>query len=112
MAELSAAAYAATLELSRLRSTLMVGAALVARFPTEESWEALVSDPEYIESLNALAEVLQDIQKDPGMIGGATEEAVAEATERHYGRAVETIDLLAERLQVPPEDLLNVLIHL
>jgi hypothetical protein len=110
--ELSYAALAVTMELSRLRSTLMVGAALVAKFPTEEAWWGLLSDPEYVESLNALAEVLNDIKQDVEIDEAATPEAVATAAERHYARAAETIEVVAERLQVPTEDLLNVLITL
>jgi len=108
--ELSYAALAATLELSRLRSLMMVGAALVTKFPTDEDWWALTADLEYVESLNALAEVLNDIRQDAKVDQAMNPEAVAEAAENHYGRALEAIELVAERLEVPAEDLLNVLI--
>lgn len=110
--ELTYAALAATMELSRLRSTLLVGTALVAQFPTEEAWVELSTDPEYIESLNALAQVLDDIKNDTMVMGSLTPEAVAEASDKHYARAIESVLLLAERLGVPPEDLVNVLISL
>lgn len=109
---LTYAALATTMELSRLRSAMMVGAALVSRFPTEEEWWALVSEPEYIESLNALAEVLNDIRTDANVLGSQTPEDVATAADRHHVRAAEAVELVAERLSVPVEDLLAVLIDL
>lgn len=108
--ELSYAALAATMELSHLRSTLLVGAALVTQFPTDEDWWALTTDPEYIESLNALAEVINDIRTDTLVTDSPSPELVADAADKHHARALEAIALVAERLQVPADDLLNVLI--
>lgn len=109
--QLTYAALAATMELSRLRSTLLVGAALAARFPTDEDWWDLVSEPEYVESLNALAEVLNDIKKDSQVLEAITPESVAEAADKHHTRAVEAIEVVADRLGVSPDDLLAVLLE-
>lgn len=108
--ELSYAALAATLELSRLRSLMLVGAALVTKFPTDEAWWGLLEDPDYIESLNALADVINDIRADVNVQDALTPESVATAADNHHGRAVEAIQLVADRLEIPPEDLLTVLI--
>jgi hypothetical protein len=108
--QLTYAALAATLELSRLRSQIIVATMLATQFPTEDAWWGLVSDPEYVECLNALAEVIADIRSDAAVAEGTTPESVAEAAERHHDRALEAIQIVAERLQVPTEDLLNVLI--
>jgi len=89
---------------------MMVGAALVTKFPAEEDWWALVADPDYVESLNALAEVINDIRHDAKINEALDPEAVASAADNHHGRAVEAVQVVAERLEVPPEDLLNVLI--
>lgn len=110
--ELTYAALALTMELSRLRSLLLVSAALVSKFPTEEAWWALVSDPEYVESLNSLASIINDIRSDAAVTEGMTPESVAQAAERHHDRASEAIELVAEKLDVPTEDLLAVLISL
>lgn len=109
---LTYAALAVTLELSRLRSTLLVGTALVSRFPEEEDWWGLTQEPEYVESVNSLAEVLSDIQADVSTDDGATPDAIAAAAERHHQRALEAVEVLAERLGVPAEDVLTVLISL
>jgi len=108
--QLTYAALAATMELSRLRSTLLVGTALVSRFGTEEAWWDLVSDPEYVESLNALAEVLNDIRSDVTVLDSVTPEDVAEAADRHHERAIEAVQVVADKIGVPVEDLLNVLV--
>lgn len=109
--QLTYAALAATMELSRLRSALLVGAALAEQFPTEEAWWGLVSDPEYVESLNALAEVLNDIKTDSQLLEAMTPESVAEAADKHHARAVEAIEVVADRLGVSPDDLLAVLLE-
>jgi hypothetical protein len=109
--QLTYAALAATMELSRLRSTLIVGAALARRFPTEDDWWGLVSDPEYIESLNALAEVVNDIKQDTQLLESVTPETVAEAADKHHARALEAVEVLAELIDVSPEDLLAVLLE-
>lgn len=107
--QLTYAALAATLELSRVRSLFMVGAALVATFPIDEEWWKFVEDPETIESLNALALVVNDMRLDVQMQNAQTPEDVTDAAGSHHERAMETIELLAERIGVAPDDLLNVL---
>jgi hypothetical protein len=104
---LSYAAVAVTLELSRLRSSLRVGMALVQRFPQEDDWWALLDDPEIIDSLNALAEVVNDMRVDTAE--ATTAEEVAAGVAAHHDRAVEAVSLVAEVLGVPSEDLLAVL---
>jgi hypothetical protein len=108
--ELTYAALAATLELSRLRSQILVGLALATKFPSDESWWELVSSSDYIETLNSLAEIIQDISSDPAVIDQVTPESVAQASDRHYGRAIECVQVLCEQVEVSPDDLLNVLI--
>jgi hypothetical protein len=111
--DLTYAALGLTLELSRLRSLLRVGTALVTKYGDEDAWWGLVSDPDYVESLNALAEVVNDIRKDAANFADdPTPESVAQATSPHYDRALESIELVAERLGVPTEDLLNVLVSI
>lgn len=110
--ELTYAAIACTLELSRLRSMMLVGMALVDKCPTEEAWWGLLSDPEYIESLNSLAEIINDMQLDANFYASAdTPDGTARAAEHHHERAIEAISVVADRLGIPPEDLISVLVH-
>jgi len=108
--DLTYAALAATMELTRLRSLMRVGIALVTRFPEEQDWWVVISEPEYVQSLNALAEVINDVRNDPAVMESPTPESVASAADRHYERAVESIEVVADRLGVPVDDLLSVLI--
>jgi hypothetical protein len=110
--QLTYAALGLTMGLSHLRSALLVGTALVSRFPSEEAWWGLLSDPIYVESLNALAEVINDIRQDAAVLGSNTPEEIATAAENHHLRTLEAVELIAERLEVPVEDLLNVLVDL
>ena len=109
--DLSYAAIAATMELSRLRSAFIIGAALVAKYPTDEEWFRLVEDPIYVESLNDLAVVINEISQDSQLEDALTPETVALAASKHHGRALDSIALIADTLGVPPEDLLSVLIN-
>lgn len=110
--ELTYAAIACTLELSRIRSMMLVGMALVDKCPTEETWWGLLSDPEYIESLNALAEIINDMQVDANFFAASdTPDGTARAAENHHARAVEAVSVVADRLGIPPEDLISVLVH-
>jgi hypothetical protein len=108
--DLTYAALAATMELTKLRSMLRVGTALVSRFPQDEDWWALISQPDFVASLNTLAEVVNDIRGDTSALENPTPEGVAECAERHYSRAVEAIELVASELGVPADDLLSVLV--
>jgi hypothetical protein len=109
---LTYAAVALTLELSRLRSSLLVGLAMARKCPTEDAWTAMIEDPDYIESMNGVAEVFADIRKDYEFGDHQTPEAVTDVAERHYGRAVESVEYVAELLEVPTEDFLAVLVSL
>jgi hypothetical protein len=108
--ELTYAALAATMELSRLRSQILVGLALATKFPSDDEWWELVSTPDYIESINSLSEVIHDISSDPAVLEQVTPESVAEASDKHYGRARECIEALCDHIEVSPDDLLNVLV--
>jgi hypothetical protein len=111
MPELSYAAVAAALELSRLRRQMRVALALLVRYPTEQAWTAALDDPVFVESLNAFAEVLNDIKHDTAVMVDATSpEAISDAVDRHHGRALESIEGVAEMLSLDPDDLLTVLI--
>ncbi len=98
-------AMAALLHLSGLRSQFRIGLALMERFQTYEAFEAWTSQPEVIETMNCLAEIVNDITRNLG----STPEDVATAVSHHYERLAEVVEPLAEDLQVDPEDLLNVL---
>lgn len=102
---------AAVLHLSWLRSSALVGAALAARFPTARSWEEVMSDPTFQAEIAAFAGVVDDIRNHV-QIGDAMDLELLESTgAEHYGRALESLALTAERWGVEPEDLLVVLIH-
>ena len=102
---------AALLCLSELRSRFRVALALVERFPDEQDWEAATRDPDFLESLTALADIVSDIRMDGIEYESATPNSVADAVTNHYGRAIESVEPIAETLGVAPSDLLSVLIN-
>lgn len=102
---LSSAALAITLYLSQLRSQVVVGLQLALKCPNDEEWWALLRDHEYVDSLNALAEVLNDVRFDAAEL---TPQEVARAASDHYGRALEALEPIADRLEVSTQDLLAV----
>lgn len=99
---------AALLILSELRSQFRVGLAVAQRFPDEASWTALTKEPELLESLDALGEIIRDIQMDSVE---PTAEAISGAVTNHYDRALEAIGPVASRLGVEDADLLAVLVN-
>lgn len=101
--------YAMILDMQRARSTWLVGMALATKFPDEEDWEALLQDPDFLDTAESLAEVVDDVRTLSAM-GGVTPEAVAEAVSQHHGRAIEAVEPLSERLGVDPNDLLSFLL--
>ena len=99
-------AFGMAIRLSQLRAAVRVGLALAERFPTEEEWEAEMENPEVQENLQALAEVLTDVQLD---LDDADPNQVAQTVENHYLRSEEALLPLCERYLINPEDLLVVL---
>lgn len=103
---LSPAALSMTLFLSQLRAQVIVGISLAQKFPVDDDWWALTQDEEYVESLNALAGIMNDVVSDADQL---TPLEVARAAGNHYERAKESVELIAEFLGVAPADLLTVL---
>jgi hypothetical protein len=62
---------AALLRLSELRSQFRVGMAMLDRFPEETDWEAATRAPDFLESLDALTEIVDDIRLGHPLAVGA-----------------------------------------
>ena len=103
---LSVPALSMTLFLSQLRAQVIVGVSLAEKFPTDAEWWALTQDEEYVASLNALAEIMNDVVTDSPEL---TPQEVAKAASNHYARAAESVELISEFLGVASSDLLTVL---
>jgi len=95
------------LRLSQLRSAIRVGVALATRFPDEAAWEAEVTSEEFQETMTAFAEILDDVNTD--LDATPSDDDVATTILRHHGRGLEAVELLAEKIQVPVDDLVTVL---
>ena len=88
-----------------------VGLSLVANFPSVDDWEAFLNDVEFRHEIEYFAEVMADIRAH-AQVGNVLDlEALERLGDQHYGRALQSIELTAERLKVPPEDLLSILLH-
>ncbi len=96
--------------LTWLRSTGAVMRALAEQFPTQESWEAVMNEPELHEEIAAFQSVLTDVRSQVGS-GQPTVETLERAGAAHYDRALDSVALTAERLGVDPGDLLVVLMQ-
>jgi hypothetical protein len=82
----------------------VVGQRLAERFPMDAAWDAELDSLADSEDLQALAEVARDIRglvKDP-----SDPEQVAAVVTQHYDRALECVELVAERLGLEPRELL------
>lgn len=99
-------AFELAIRLSQLRSAVRVGLALAERFPTEAEWEAEMEKPEIQENLEAVAQVLGDVQLD---LDDATPEKVLSSVENHYDRVQEALGPLCDRYGIAQEDLLVVM---
>lgn len=99
------------LHLSWLRSAIAVGVALNELAPTEDDWAELCNDPTFLEEMQAFADVIEDIRKQTAAGLDVGLAALERAGSQHHGRAIEAISVTAERLGVPPEDLLAILLH-
>lgn len=99
-------AFNLAIRLSQLRSAVRVGLALAEKFPTEEAWEEELNKPEVQENLQAVAEIITDVQLD---LDESTPEKALQNVENHYDRAAEALLPLCERYEIAPEDLLVVM---
>lgn len=105
--EAGSTAFNMAIRMSQLRAAVRVGLALAEKFPTEEAWEAEMETPEVQENLQALAEVLSDVQID---LDTAESQEIVQAVENHYERAEEALLPLCERYGISREDMLVVLV--
>jgi hypothetical protein len=105
------ASAAVMLHLSWLRSAVVVGLGLLAAHPTSDEWAAAMDDPEFQAEIAAYAGVMRDIRLRLKVGDEMDLEALQGAADPHYGRALESLALTAERLEIPADDLLAVLVH-
>lgn len=106
----AAAVFAAVLRLSSLRSAFLVGRALAEVCPYEDQWEAVLRDPEFLETLATVHTIVTDVAATAVSQDRFTPDGIADVGAAHYSRGLEAVELLAERLAVDPKDLLAVLI--
>lgn len=100
---------AVLLQLSWARSMVAVGLAMLATYPDPDEWAKAMSDPEIHQEIAAFAEVVDDIRQLQVGIDPDDLEAFERSVGAHYDRACESVILLAGRLAVDPEDLINFL---
>lgn len=105
------ATIAVVLHLSWLRSAAKVGMALAVTYPGEDEWQAFLNAPELMETIDELAPVIADIRAAAELGTDLSPEQVQLAVEQHYGRALDAVEVLAERLGIAPADLLAVLVQ-
>lgn len=111
--ELPWSTLALMLRLSRMRSEFLVARALADTYPTEAVFQAaFLHDPTVMEELDAFSQVVEDVRLTGMTRTARTPEDVARLTAPHLGRALESVALVAERLQCSPEDLLVTLVTL
>jgi hypothetical protein len=98
----------AVLRLIQARSLYLVGLALAVKFPTEEAFEAFLGSEPFVEGVLAFASVRRDI-----LLAGALEtpDAYESTVSDHARRAHESLEVLSELLETPPEDLVSVLVR-
>lgn len=100
---------AVLLHLSWLRAVVSVGTSLLEQYPTTETWEALLDDPDARRELSAFAAVLQDIRKRSVRGDPADLAALLELGEQRT-EAMHALAAFAERVGVETDDLLAVLL--
>lgn len=105
------ALYRAHLQLSYLRASWLVAKRLAEIAPTEHLWEDFQQDPLYLQTLEELADVIEDIRASVSFEEVPTPDEVSLAVQQHYQRGLECVAVLGERLDVAPEDLLTVLVQ-
>jgi hypothetical protein len=101
---------AALLCLRRFRHQYLVGKALAELCPAEDDIDEFTSDPLVLEEIEGFAEVVRDIRIATKGDPRATPETVERAVAPHFGRAMEAVGLMAERLNIPPELLIVALV--
>lgn len=99
------------LHLMAVRSAVRVGIMLNQTFPDEETLIAFLDDRETIEGLQAFVEAQDDIAALAIRSGDIDEEDLAKAVQQHQPRALEAIELLAERIGVNAADLSSFLLR-
>lgn len=99
------------LHLLAVRSAVRVGIMLNENFPDEETLADFLNAEETIDGLQAFHEAKDDIAQLAITNAELDTEKLAEAIQAHQPRAVEAVDLLAERIGVNPADLFSFLLR-
>lgn len=99
------------LYLSWLRSVGLVMRALAERFPDAASWERQMADETLHEEVAAFNAVVADVRAIAVSGGRFDLRALQQAGGAHLGRALESLQMTADRLGVTTDDLLVVLVH-
>lgn len=98
--------------LSHLRSGIMIGRALADHYPDEASWQTLLCGREFLELVDEIAAFVVDVRRAAAMMGNLADVAALQAAvEEEYPRALEAVAELAAVLQVPAEDLLQIVME-
>jgi hypothetical protein len=99
------------LHLMAIRSAVRVGFALNEQFDTEESFTDFLNSAETLDGLQEFVNAERDIALLAMTDAGTDTRALADAVRQHHGRALESVDLLAEAVGVQPEDLFSFLLR-
>jgi hypothetical protein len=99
------------LHLLAVRSAVRVGIMLNENFPDEETLMNFLNSEETLEGLQAFADAKDDIAQLAVQDAELDPERLAKAIEAHQPRAVEAVDLLAERIGINPADLFSFLLR-
>lgn len=98
--------------LTFLRSQFIIGAALAAKYPTEDSWETACNDPTLVSALEDFHIVLMQLEQESEVDDRYLDETnVAELTSQSYERALEAVLGVSDALDVPAEDLVVMLLN-
>lgn len=99
------------LHLLAVRSAIKVGIMLNENFPDEDTLMSFLNSEETLEGLQAFADAKDDIAQLAVQDAELDPKRLAKAIEAHQPRAVEAVDLLAERIGVNPADLFSFLLR-
>lgn len=100
------------LQLSHIRSAVIVGRALADKFPTEEAWITYCNSPQFIVLVEEFTGVITDLKTILPEMGDLLDpEQVQLAVEQHYDRALDAMWELSETLEIPAVDLLAFLVN-
>jgi hypothetical protein len=100
------------LQLSNVRNAVMVGQALAQRFPTEEDWNAFITNPIFIESIETFTVCIMDIRNTLPELGNIFDpEVIQQAVDQHYDIALEAVEELADEIGCSPAELLGFFVN-